>query len=388
MSLEAFRSEVRAWLDENCPASCREPVDGSPRRPPPTADLLLWRRRMGERGFTCPTWPREYGGGGLGAAEARVVAEELRRIGAELASSGFGTAMLGPVLLEHGTEEQKREHLPPIARGEIQWCQGYSEPGAGSDLASLQTRAVRDGDEYVVNGQKIWTSGANAADWIFCLVRTDPDAPKHDGISFLLFDLKQPGVTIRPIRLISGASPFCEVFFENARAKARDLIGRENGGWTIAKRLLQHERTMLASGVAAVRDAGSSLPSLARAYLGEVGSQIADPILRDRIAQLEMDRLCLDATRRRSAEAARGAQGPGHAVSVLKLVASEMSKRTSELVISILGAQGLGWEGDAFSPAERAATRDWLRSKSATLVGGTSEVQMNVVAKRVLALPD
>jgi len=387
MSLEAFRSEVRAWLEENCPASCREPVDGSPRRAPLPSDLVLWRRRMGDRGFVCPAWPTEYGGGGLGAAEARVVAEELRRIGAEPASSGFGVSMLGPVLLEHGTPAQKREHLPPIARGEIQWCQGYSEPGAGSDLASLQTRAVRDGEDYVINGQKIWTSGAQSADWIFCLVRTDPTAPKHEGISFLLFDLRAPGVTIRPIRLISGASPFCEVFFENVRAKARNLIGKENGGWTIAKRLLQHERTMLASGVA-VREAGPSLSALARSYLGEVGGQIADPILRDRVAQLEMDRLCFDAARRRSAEAARSSQGPGHAVSVLKLYASEMSKRSSELVIAILGAQGLGWEGDAFSPFERAAVREWLRSKSATLVGGTSEVQMNVVAKRVLALPD
>ena len=238
MSLEAFRSEVRAWLEENCPASCREPVDGSPRRAPLPSDLVLWRRRMGDRGFVCPAWPTEYGGGGLGATEARVVAEELRRIGAEPASSGFGVSMLGPVLLEHGTPAQKREHLPPIARGEIQWCQGYSEPGAGSDLASLQTRAVRDGEDYVINGQKIWTSGAQSADWIFCLVRTDPTAPKHEGISFLLFDLRAPGVTIRPIRLISGASPFCEVFFENVRAKARNLIGKENGGWTIAKRLL------------------------------------------------------------------------------------------------------------------------------------------------------
>jgi alkylation response protein AidB-like acyl-CoA dehydrogenase len=342
---------------------------------------------MADRGFICPGWPKEYGGAGLGAAEARVVADELRRIGAEPVSSGFGVSMLGPVLLEYGTEAQKREHLPPIARGEIQWCQGYSEPGAGSDLASLQTRAVRDGDHYVVNGQKIWTSGAHNADWIFCLVRTDPAAPKHDGISFLLFDLKTPGVTIRPIRLISGASPFCEVFFEDVRAEARNLVGRENGGWTIAKRLLQHERTAIASNSAG-RATGPSLAALARSYLGEVDGRIADPVLRDRIAQLEMDRLCFDATRRRSADEARGSPGPGHAASVLKLYGSELTKRSNELVISILGARGLGWEGDAFSPFERAATREWLRSKSATLVGGTSEIQMNVVAKRVLALPD
>jgi len=387
MALESFRSEVQAWLEESCPSSCREPVDGSPRRVPPPDELALWRRRMRDRGFICPAWPKEYGGGGLGAAEARVVADELRGIGAEPVGSGFGVSMLGPVLLEYGTEAQKREHLPPIARGEIQWCQGYSEPGAGSDLASLQTRAVREGDHYVVNGQKIWTSGAQNADWIFCLVRTDPKAPKHDGISFLLFDLKTAGVTIRPIRLISGASPFCEVFFENVRGEARNLIGRENGGWTIAKRLLQHERTMIASN-AGIRATGPSLAALARSYLGEVEGRIADPLLRDRVAQLEMDRLCFDAMRRRSAEEARGSQGPGHAASVLKLYGSEMSKRSNELVISILGAQGLGWEGDAFSSFERAATRDWLRSKSATLVGGTSEIQMNVVAKRVLALPD
>jgi alkylation response protein AidB-like acyl-CoA dehydrogenase len=308
---------------------------------------------------------------------------------------GFGVSMLGPVLLEFGTHEQKKEHLPEIVYGRATWCQGYSEPGAGSDLAGLQTRAVRDGDDFVINGQKIWTSGAQNANWIFCLVRTDPKAPKHDGISFILFDLRSPGVTIQPIPLISGASSFCQVFFENVRAKARNLIGRENAGWTIAKRLLQYERTMLsganATGAEAARRQGTggpSLGSIAKSYLGEQDGRVADATLRDRVAQIEMDQLCYGLTTRRSAEAARAQSGPNHTASMFKLYASEMNKRRGELLISIMGSQGLGWEGDAFSSYERGITRQWLRSKGNTIEGGTSEVQLNVIAKRVLELPD
>jgi alkylation response protein AidB-like acyl-CoA dehydrogenase len=388
-----FREEVRSWLEANCPESIRGA--GFPRG----EEQAVWRQRMGDRGFAVPQWPKEYGGGGLTAAEIGVLREEMARIGAPPSVGGFGVSMLGPVLLEFANHAQKLEHLPPIVCGKTAWCQGYSEPGAGSDLASLQTRAVRDGDEYVINGQKIWTSGAQNADWIFCLVRTDPEAPKHDGISFILFDLRSPGVEIQPIQLLSGASSFCQVFFRDVRAKASNLIGTENAGWTIAKRLLQHERTMLsgsapgaqraARGQAQGRlNAASGLAAIAKHELGERNGAVADGVLRDRIAQAEMDALCYRLTTQRSAEAAKAGQGPGHTASMFKLYASEMGKRRQELAISILGANGLGWEGDAFGPFERATTRQWLRSKGTTIEGGTSEVQLNVIAKRVLGLPD
>ena len=246
MSLDNFRAEVRGWLEQNCPASARgqgEPITIGSKRPMKDPALLEWRLALGAKGWTVPTWPKEYGGGGLTAEENGVLVEELRAIKARVPLGGMGVSMIGPTLLEYGTEDQKLRHIPKIATGEIAWCQGYSEPGAGSDLASLQTKMVDKGDVYEINGQKIWTSGANFADWIFTLVRTDPDAPKHDGISFILIDMNQPGITTKPIKLISGSSPFCETFFDNAQARKDDLVGQLNRGWSVGKRLLQHERS-------------------------------------------------------------------------------------------------------------------------------------------------
>ncbi len=315
-------------------------------------------------------------------------------------ASFFGTSMLGPVLLEFGNEEQKKEHLSKIVSCEIQWCQGYSEPGAGSDLASLQTRAVLEGDHYTINGSKIWTTGAQRADWIFCLTRTDPDSPKHDGISFILFDLHQPGVTISPIQLISGASEFCQVFFEDVRAEAHNLVGPLNGGWTIAKRLLQHERAMLSGGTGGGR-AGrgrakkgpepapkSALAESARVHTGEEDGRLANPSMRDRIAQYELDALCFGLTLKRSGEQARSGQGPGPATSMFKMYASEMNKRRGEIVMAMRGAAGLGWSAEGVAPADVLETRGWLRSKGNSIEGGTTEVQLNIIAKRVLGLPD
>src|SRR5580658_2657471 len=244
--LEAFRAEARSWLEENCPASLRgHPeliMEAMNRREKPTGDVELWRQRMGAKGWGTPTWPKEHGGGGLSAAEARVLGEEMARIGAANPIGGMGVIMFGPTLLEYGNDEQLRRHVPPIVKGELRWCQGYSEPGAGSDLASLQTRAEDKGDHFLVNGQKIWTSGAQYADWCFCLVRTDPKAKKHEGISFLLIDMHSPGVLARPIKMISGASGQCETFFTDVKVPKENLMGQLNGGWAIAKRLLQHER--------------------------------------------------------------------------------------------------------------------------------------------------
>jgi alkylation response protein AidB-like acyl-CoA dehydrogenase len=399
---DTFRSEARAWLEENCPPSRRKLREGETPVPwdsPEFAEQTeLWKERVCTKGWSAPTWPSEYGGGGLSKDEAKVLAEEMRRVGTFAPVGGFGMVMLGPVLLEFANEDQKRRFLPDIIHGRVTWCQGYSEPGAGSDLAGLQTRAVQDGDEYIINGSKIWTTSANLADWMFCLVRTDPDAPKHDGISFILFDLKSSGVTISPIALISGQSDFCQVFFDNVRAKAENLVGKKNAGWTIAKRLLEHERKGLSGiggGSGGEKKSGKravptfhSIADLAAPYLGREGERIANPILRDGIAQAELDALCFALTMKRMAESARAGKNPGAVVSMSKYYASEMNKRRQELLVSAMGIRALGWEGDDFTPAELSQARGWLRSKGNSIEGGTSEIQLNVIAKRVLGLPD
>jgi alkylation response protein AidB-like acyl-CoA dehydrogenase len=353
-------------------------------------EAKLWLDRMASRGWTAPTWPKEYGGGGLTKEENLVLQQELRRIKARPALSSFGIWMLGPALLEFANEEQKKEHLPKIVRGEIRWCQGYSEPGAGSDLAGLQTKCEDKGDHYLVNGQKIWTSYADKADWIFCLVRTDP-AKKHDGISFLLFDMMSPGVEARPITMISGASPFCETFFTDVKVPKKNLVGELNKGWTIAKRLLQHEREMISGmGLGGV-GSGSGLGGLdqvAKEYFGEVDGRIASPQLRDHITRQKMDSKAFALTMQRSAEEAKAGQGPGAASSIFKYYGTELNKRRYELLLELMGTQALGWEGDGFSDDEIGITRSWLRSKGNSIEGGTSEVQLNVVSKRVLGLPD
>lgn len=395
--LETFRGEVRAWLEESCPPSMRRSADdpakaqvwGGRRATYASDDARIWMERCAERGFTVPDWPAEYGGAGLSPAEVSILRKEMRALGCRDPLFSYGISMLAPVLLEYGTDEQKAKHLPPIARGEIRWCQGYSEPGAGSDLASLQCRAVRDGDAYIVNGQKIWTSDADVSDWIFCLVRTDPHAAKHDGISFLLIDMESKGVSVSPIPLISGASPFCQTFFDDVRVPAEHLIGQENGGWTIAKRLLQHERAMLSSSAGGGRQAGGSLVDVARRHLGTTpDGRLADPTLRDELTQLQMDRLCYKATLKRSSDSARAGHKGGAESSIFKLYLSEMSQRTHDWKHRVVGADGLGWDGEAFDAQDLADTRGWLYGKALTILGGTSEIQLNIIAKRVLGLPD
>jgi len=392
--LEKFRQESRRWLEENCPASKRGPSAdreetwGGRNAAFKNPDTKLWLERMVAQGWTSPTWPKEYGGGGLSEAEAKVLREEMRRAQCLPALMSFGISMLGPVLFEFGSEEQRREHLPKIARGEIRWCQGYSEPGAGSDLAGLQMRVEVDGDDYIVNGQKIWTSYADKSDWIFCLVRTDPEASKHDGISFLLIDMASPGVSTAPIKLISGTSPFCQTFFENVRVPRKNLVGQENAGWTIAKRLLQHERAMISEMGLGLTGRPRSLENLARTYLDSPEGSLSDPILRDRLVQQMMDEESYRLTLRRSAEEAKAGQGPGAASSMFKYYGTELNKRNYEFLVSLLGTQAFGWEGEGFSSEELAITREWLRSKGNSIEGGTSEIQLNIIAKRVLGLPD
>ena len=404
-ALEEFRQEARTWLDENCPPGMRLPQDGvdGPAWGSPEFNEAadLWRVRMAEKGWTCPTWPVDFGGGGLDPDQTKVLRQEMNRIGTSNPVMSFGTHMLGPVLLEYASDEQKKRFLPDITAGKVVWAQGYSEPGSGSDLASLQTRAVRDGDEFVINGQKIWTTNADQADWMFCLVRTDPDAPKHEGISFILFDLKSQGVTISPIELISGRSEFCEVFFDNVRARADNLVGNPGDGWTIAKKLLQHERSMISGtgGAGGGRQRQRpqrnepahpirGLADLALPYVGDENGKLADASIRARATQAEMDGICLALTAKRNGEEARKTKGPGHAASMFKWYATELNKRREELKMSFRGYQALGWDGDGFSPQELQETRHWLRSKGNSIEGGTSEIQMNVIAKRVLGLPD
>ncbi len=383
-TLDSFRDEVRSWLAEHCAEEVRVG----------TRDRLSrsafdgWLRELGTRGWAAPGWPTEYGGGGLDREHQAVLAEEMRTIRAP-APGGFGLNMLGPTLLELGTDEQKQRHLPPICRHETIWCQGYSEPGAGSDLAGLQTRAVRDGDEYVVTGQKIWTTGAPHADWMFCLVRTDPDAPKHEGISFLLFPMKQPGVEVAPIRLIDGSEHFAQVFLDGARARADDVIGPVNGGWTVAKRLLQHERGVSnPEGRAAGAAQRKGLIDLAREQLGMHEGKLADPALRERIAQHELDAQAFGLTMRRAAEEARAGQVERQIASMSKFYWSELGKREQDLAMQLLGSRGLGWSGEGFDGSELARTRKWLITRADSIWGGTSEIQRNIIAKRVLMIPE
>ncbi len=391
--MESFRTEVRTWLEANCPASMRTPMKpdeypgGGRRARWKNPESKLWLERMAERGWTVPTWPKEYGGGGLDVAQNQVLQDELRRINARPAHVGMGISMIGPALLEFGTEEQKREHLPKIARGDIWWCQGYSEPNAGSDLASLRTRAVDDGDEYVITGQKIWTSGADSADWIFCLVRTDFDAPKHDGITFILFDMDQPGVTVKPIRLISGMSPFCETFFDNARALKKNVVGEVNKGWTVAKRLLQYERTSIGGGMGGSQRS-EPLEDLAKRYVGARKGRIADEALRSKVLEHRMNDRSFALTVRRTMEESATGRAPGATSSMFKYYGTEQNKGRFELMLAMMGSRALGWEGDGFAAAELDATRGWLRSKANSIEGGTSEVQLNIIAKRILGLPD
>jgi alkylation response protein AidB-like acyl-CoA dehydrogenase len=394
--LDTFRRDTRAWLEANCPPSMctpgseEETVWGGRREEFVNPESKLWLERMAERGWTCPMWPKEYGGGGLTIDENRVLQQELARINARPALSSFGIWMLGPALLEFASEEQKKEHLGKIVRGEIRWCQGYSEPGAGSDLAGLRTRAEDMGDYYVVSGSKIWTSYANYADWIFCLVRTDFNAPKHEGISFLLFDMESPGVSTRPISLISGSSPFCQTFFDNVKVPKKNLVGTVNHGWTIAKRLLQHERNMIAGigGNSALGATGRKMEDIAKEYSGVVDGRIANDVIRSKITRHRMDDRAFQLTLGRSIEEAKAGRADGNLNSMFKYYGTEQNKRKYEVLLETMGTHAIGWEGATFSDRELNTTRQWLRSKANSIEGGTSEVQLNVIAKRVLGLPD
>jgi len=389
--LDNFRRDTRAWLEANCPAEMRQPMKSDEdnfwggRNASFASDAQkLWFERMRDKGWTVPDWPTQYGGGGLDAAHTKVLREEMAAIGARSPLSSFGIWMLGPALLKYGNDALKAEHLPKIARGEIRWCQGYSEPNAGSDLASLQTRAERDGDDFIINGSKIWTSYANYADWIFCLVRTDSSAKKHDGISFVLFDMTSPGVTTKPILLISGKSPFCETFFDNVRVPQSNVVGTVNRGWDVAKYLLQHERAMI-SGMGE-RGGGRPLGQVAADSLGvDAQGKLDDPMLRGQIASFEIDEAALACAAERAVDLAKAKQLHPAFSSAMKYYGTELNKRRHEILMSAGGIDALEWESERSHDGARA--RAWLRTKANSIEGGTSEVMLGIVAKRILDLP-
>jgi acyl-CoA dehydrogenase len=389
IDLDSFRTETRAWLAANCPPSMRLPLEDDEDRcwggrnwTFKSDDQKRWLERMAERGWTAPTWPKEYSGGGLSRDEAKVLREEMRAINARSPLDSFGIWMLGPALLKYGSEEQKKKYLPEITHGEIRWCQGYSEPNSGSDLASLQTRAEDKGDHFLVNGQKVWTSYADKADWIFCLVRTNPAAKKHEGISFILFDMQSPGVSTRPIVLISGKSPFCETFFDDVRVPKENLVGELNKGWDVAKYLLTHEREMI-SGIGL--SAGRPIGHVAADTVGAENGTLADPLLRGQIAAFDIDAAAFQLALERVGDLAKAKQAHPAMSSMLKYYGAELNKRRHELLMSAGGSDALEWEGERSRGGDRA--RSWLRTKANSIEGGTSEVQLNIIAKRLLDLP-
>lgn len=386
--LETFRAETRSWLEANCPAEMRSaPRDDDDtywggRNATFSSDAQkAWFEACLAKGYTVPAWPKEYGGAGLSAAEAKILREEMAAINARVPLSSFGIWMLGPALLKFGTEEQKLHHLNQIARGEIRWCQGYSEPGSGSDLVSMQTFGADKGDHWEVNGQKIWTSYADKADWIFCLVRTDK-TDKYQGITFMLFDMASEGVSTKPILLISGNSPFCETFFDNVKVPKDQFVGEVNRGWDVAKYLLGHEREMISGA------GGGGLTSAIGAAMtrhAEKNGDELDPVLRAELAMFDVDALAYGAMGEKFLDEMKNGKGHPAQPNMMKYVGTELNKRRHELMMSAGGSRSLEWDSSETKGGK--PSRNWLRTKANSIEGGTSEVMLNVVSKRILDLP-
>ncbi|MCW8193203.1 acyl-CoA dehydrogenase [Proteobacteria bacterium 005FR1] len=391
--IEQFRLQTREWLEANCPTSMRTPMPidemvwGGRNLSFVSEDQRLWFERMRDKGWFVPDWPVGYGGGGLDPQRLAVLESEMRRLRCRPPQINLGIWMLGPVLLEFGTEEQKRELLPPMARGEIRWCQGFSEPNAGSDLASLQTSAREDGDAFIINGTKIWTSYGNMSDWMYALVRTGPKEPKHAGISLIVLDMNSAGVNVEPIDLISGKSSFCQVFFDDVRVPKRQLIGELNGGWPLAKALLQHERRAMSKFSEISLPTHFDLLEYLRRYLPDASSP-GEIALQQRAVSCLMEEHAFRLTHRRINETMRARQDASGLMAISKLVHSEQERDKFEVLLDVMGQRALGWSGDGFSERELALTNTWLNSFAQTIAGGSSEVQLNVIAKRVLGLPE
>ncbi|MGB3710881.1 MAG: acyl-CoA dehydrogenase family protein [Erythrobacter sp.] len=392
--LDKFRHETRQWLEQNCPVEMRESVRddedvywGGRNATFKNEAQKVWFERCVEKGYTVPAWPEAYGGAGLTAPEAKVLREEMARINARPPLSSFGIWMLGPALLHFGTEEQKKRFLGEIARGEIRWCQGYSEPGSGSDLVSLQTFGEDKGDHWVVNGQKVWTSYADECDWIFCLVRTDKQN-KYQGITFMLFDMANEGVSTKPIKLISGNSPFCETFMEDVKVPKSygegvpAYVGEINRGWDVAKYLLGHEREMISG--AGGGDRTSAIGAAMKRHAAGTGDEI-DPILRAELAMFDVDALAYGAMGEKFLDEIKVGKAHPAQPNMIKYVGTELNKRRHELMMAAGGSRSLEWESDETGGGKPA--RNWLRTKANSIEGGTSEVMLNVISKRILELP-
>jgi alkylation response protein AidB-like acyl-CoA dehydrogenase len=394
INMDEFRASVRGWLDDNFPASLQGMALGIEGESSAEiqADMELWRQRLAEQGWGAPTWPTQYGGAGLSHPQAKIIGQELGKAGAFNpipVMAGMGVTMVGPTVMEYGTEDQKARHLPGIASGEVRWCLGLSEPNAGSDLASLATKAIDEGDCFILNGQKIWTSGADISQWCGAVVRTDSNVPKRDGISFVMLPMDQPGVETRPIKLISGASPFCETFFNDARAEKGDLLGDLNDGWSVVKRLLQHERQSQTSARSGGGVKKETLQDKAKRYVGtnEDGT-LADADLRTRMVNHLMADHAHNLTVGRITAEAKGNVQVSAAASILKNSATDVTQSKAELTLEIMGSQGLGWEGNNFADEELDTVREWLWGKAISIYGGSREVQKNIISKNILGLPE
>jgi alkylation response protein AidB-like acyl-CoA dehydrogenase len=387
----AFQQEVRDFIAENYPAHLREKQDEGDELS--KEDFLSWHKILYKKGWVAPAWPVEYGGTGWTPTQRFIFSEEIARADC-IRLMPFGLAMVGPVIYTFGTPEQKARFLPRILSGEDWWCQGYSEPGAGSDLASLRTVAVRDGDEYVVNGQKTWTTMAQHADWGFFLVRTDKDAKQQEGISFLLIDMKSPGITVRPIITLGGEHEVNEVFLEDVRVPVDQRVYEENKGWTCAKFLLAHERTGIA-GVASSKRGLERVKDIARTEVDGDGPLIANPFFKRKLAELEIDLTALEFTELRGLAGPNAGKGPGPESSLLKIKGSEIQQRLTELTLEAVGHYGAPYfrgfgEGDNEHPigpdyAHRAAPT-YFNMRKTTIYGGSNEIQRGIIAKMVLGL--
>jgi alkylation response protein AidB-like acyl-CoA dehydrogenase len=381
---EAFRREVRAWIQDAMPADMRERAKGSGGFTP--EDSATWHRILHEKGWVAPHWPKEFGGTGWDAARRFIFNEEMESSGAPQLSV-FGLSMVGPLIISFGTDAQRKRFLPKILSAEEFWCQGYSEPGAGSDLASLRTTAEDAGDHFIVNGQKTWTSYAQYADWIFCLVRTDPDAKKQAGITFLLIDLKSPGIEVKPMQTLGHTPAFCDTFFDNVKVPKEHVVGGVNQGWTMAKALLGHERTLLAM-VGPCRNVLQKIKHIAATKVVDGRPMLEHPVWRAKIARLEMRfRAHLMVSYRALADQQKGKM-PGPESSILKLVGTKLVQEMTELAMEIMGESSLTWYNEGVCmPIEESIGPYFCYERAATIYGGSNEIQRNVIAKMILQLP-
>jgi alkylation response protein AidB-like acyl-CoA dehydrogenase len=385
---ETFRQEFRAWLDAHLPDDWKQAAVATLAEQEKLTVRQSWERRLGEGGWLGVSWPKAYGGRGATPMEHAIYLEELFAAGAPYPLNSLGLNLVGPTLIDIGTEEQKREHLGAMLRGEVVWCQGFSEPNAGSDLAGLQTRAARDGDDWLINGQKIWSSGAQYSDWCALLARTDQDAPKHKGISFLLVDMRSPGITVRPIRQISGEAEFNEIYFDNVRVPHQNILGEENGGWLVANRLLAYERGVITMEmIAGYQRQWDELRHYAREATRNGRLLVDDQLVRLQLAQSYEDITLMRLANLRLLTRYMRGDPPGAETSFMKLLWVETEQRLNDLALSLSGPAGLSRNGTASVPGRGEWLRNYYMSRAASIYGGTQDIQRNIIAERVYGLP-